>query len=1313
MKKRLLFLFALFTAGASVGWGQTADTLVYSSGGKLCKMFVPKTPSNATLESIPSCFANGNPVRLYLDQTNNRMIVETIETGGGAVDTLQFEPGRFNVYGGSLGKAVASASITLESGRVNTLQGGGLFVGNVGTGRTTQAVVDKYSYKNSDGTYYTPVNADVSGTVSIEIKQGAVIGNLLLGGGRYYAKTNAVDIKADQATIMAVYAGGYDQGQTTNTLITDVEASVNGVKNVNMAFTSCIIPEGLGTGGGQGYTHTGTSVVTVTGGELGAIYGTLSNGYADDITVTVTNTTFKKQYNGSDIQWRELASINRGGVKNVSFTFDGCSFEEPEGIVAGLGAVDGWSNSDTNGKPLPVVDGNVSYKFINSKTEAPTLSVGRGLDNADIELTGAKASLRHFVDGAKVPEGLSEFTLSAGKTWTFNDGLVIDTAVTFTNNGTLNSALTVYKMAGGKDEIFANGTPIDIKAAGTDSVVITKRGETAVLFKEPSTCRIYGGAKEATVASTSINMVNGKVHNLFGGGYSYDAAKPANVSGTASIQIGTGATVSNLLVGGGNHYSKANAIDVNLQGASVQYFCVGGFDQGQTSNRIDTDLASSVNGANTVTVSIDGGSVYVMGCGGGQGYSLTGESTVTLNNVNIDYFYGTYSNGRADKITATATNCTFKNELSTICRGQVGSASFTFDECSFGDQATTPAFIASLGATDGWADSDTNGKPLPIVSDKVSYTFTNSKTAVPEIKLSRGLENTDIDVTGARVLMTYFRDGTAVDNQTTDFVLAEGKTWVFNGGLRCEGDKYTFTKQGTLKGTALDSGDLLALAGVHADEISLVEAAYELPSQLRITNPMVLNGAGIDKTVIKAGTADWNNTYNADLNMISIENATGITPAEGGEVVISNLTASNAKRSGLNAQTSMTVKLDSVALKDNPAAGLVVHSAVEATDLHTSGNTWGGVNIDTGTPDYSTLVFTFDANSTFAEATPIYSELYDQADIVVVPDDSWERLVSMTSETTGIAAWLKRLIVPAGETLTADATYAGRNVFIENGGVLNVTAPLALNKVTMEEGARLVPTLTAGSAEKVTAATLQLNASLKDSEWKAFGFPSAYKVQSLAEPTTEYTQPTADKDAATGAWYATLKGNTTPEFEYKSDAFGQAGLLAATTGDYAIISTNEATAPVELKAAVEPDAPAAATFTIFANTGTDLLTLTKNASVYKYDAATNEYVRWEEATKTLAPFESVILTDAETYATLRSIGVGDGIVTGIQEIVPTEGYYVTTERGAIAIHTAEPVDVLVVGVNGKIAYRGIATDGQRISVPAGIYAVNGQLVRVK
>lgn len=101
MRHKLLYLLALALTATSSGWGQDVDTLVYSSGGKLCKMILPQTPSNPALESIPSCFANGNPVRVYLNQASGRMIVETIETDGGTPDTLQFEPGKFGVFGGS------------------------------------------------------------------------------------------------------------------------------------------------------------------------------------------------------------------------------------------------------------------------------------------------------------------------------------------------------------------------------------------------------------------------------------------------------------------------------------------------------------------------------------------------------------------------------------------------------------------------------------------------------------------------------------------------------------------------------------------------------------------------------------------------------------------------------------------------------------------------------------------------------------------------------------------------------------------------------------------------------------------------------------------------------------------------------------------------------------------------------------------------------------------------------------------------------------------------------------------------------------
>ena len=55
----------------------------------------------------------------------------------------------------------------------------------------------------------------------------------------------------------------------------------------------------------------------------------------------------------------------------------------------------------------------------------------------------------------------------------------------------------------------------------------------------------------------------------------------------------------------------------------------------------------------------------------------------------------------------------------------------------------------------------------------------------------------------------------------------------------------------------------------------------------------------------------------------------------------------------------------------------------------------------------------------------------------------------------------------------------------------------------------------------------------------------------------------------------------------------------------------------------------------------------------------------------IKPFQSFVLTDAKTLSTLRSLRIGDGVVTGNQTIEPVDGYYVTTDRGAIVIHTPE------------------------------------------
>lgn len=289
--------------------------------------------------------------------------------------------------------------------------------------------------------------------------------------------------------------------------------------------------------------------------------------------------------------------------------------------------------------------------------------------------------------------------------------------------------------------------------------------------------------------------------------------------------------------------------------------------------------------------------------------------------------------------------------------------------------------------------------------------------------------------------------------------------------------------------------------------------------------------------------------------------------------------------------------------------------------------------------------------------------------------------------------------------IKSDTTWAtsfqDRQVNILNGATLTVSVPMALDTVMMEEDAQVVFTATEG---KFTARSLRFAPLLSATGWKAFGMPFTSAV--IKNSTEEEISAPSVQNVDNGIWFARLKDNKTPEFVVDESAFGMAGLWAA-NGDTYTISSEGA---FEFKTLEEPAAPTeTGTFLMCSNPNTFTITLKQSAYILTTDGTSFE----QEANPEIKPFQSFVLTDAKTLSTLRSLRIGDGVVTGNQTIEPVDGYYVTTDRGAIVIHTPEPMDVVIIGMNGKVAYRGEVTDGQRIMVSSGIYAVNGQLVRVK
>lgn len=351
----------------------------------------------ASDESKRLVFAQGHPV--VIEDAGEGKVKITTKTGTND-ETFTFTEGMVAVYGGAYGKSVESASVTMNSGKLLNLFGGGYGVKDDKTKAVNQS--------------------DVTGTTSIVIT-GGEISNMLNLGGYYYSKSNHIDVKISGGKICALYAGGYDQGKTSNKFDTPLSENVNGVQSIKMDIENATFTEGLGCGGGNGYTYTGTSDIRVRNCSLGGLYGVLSNGHAGDVKASFENCTFKKLDS-----YFEFAAINRGALGSADFRFDGCSFENLDEINASLGPINGWADSDTDGKIKPSVLGSISFDFVNSKTATPTMQIAAGLQDANVTLKGAKAVVKTFDPGSAVKEDITDFQINEGKVWTFSDGLVVE-----------------------------------------------------------------------------------------------------------------------------------------------------------------------------------------------------------------------------------------------------------------------------------------------------------------------------------------------------------------------------------------------------------------------------------------------------------------------------------------------------------------------------------------------------------------------------------------------------------------------------------------------------------------------------------------------------------------------------------------------------------------------------------------------------------------------------------------------------------------------------------------------------------------------
>lgn len=461
------------------------------------------TLEKGTINNTQFIYANGNPVTIE-GVADKKVRISLSES-----DFIELaESENPVIFGGSKEGTVTSSNITMKSGTVYRLYGGG--------------------YGTAEGK-----SASVTETTTLIIT-GGTVSNSMFGGGRFYAHSKDVVINISGNTFIGdpagkgnywLICGGDENGKTSGGNYVEFDQSNNTVESATLNInggTYSLIALG-GTDGAKGYIKNVTADIknaTITGG----IYGNGSNGRSDKVVGSLTNCTFKKSTYPI-----EIAAVNRGKSKEISLTFDNCTFpDQATDIYAYLGATYntllGYQGSEYG------VPESVNFVFKGTKA-FPEVGVSDGLGSANVTLTGAKGYIKPFV--ASSSSTIKAFTIPEGKTWAFNNGLEIANDVTLTNNGTLSVPLDNVMTA-----IAVEGT-IQIKATANEVVTEMNKATNKADLSSKATIIECSDAVIATNETKAKELLKaGRNVQLL----AYDGQKGY----TISTYVKTLATITNL-----------------------------------------------------------------------------------------------------------------------------------------------------------------------------------------------------------------------------------------------------------------------------------------------------------------------------------------------------------------------------------------------------------------------------------------------------------------------------------------------------------------------------------------------------------------------------------------------------------------------------------------------------------------------------------------------------------------------------------------------------------------------------------------------
>ncbi|WFE86086.1 YDG domain-containing protein [Parabacteroides chongii] len=416
-----------WTSFLGKGGSENTTDMRFWNNSKLEMEFCAEFPTKPAFKNMYFIYANGQPVTVSPSTKDGYVKVSVDNTD----DFLEIpESNNPVIFGGSKYADVESSHITMTGGKVFMIFGGG-YLGNVKkanvavTGGRIEGYFVGGGYGPKAKFNESKKTADVTGKVTATISNAYI--RYLVSGGMEYARTEATDITVtgENTEILYGLGGGFAPVGIGQSLETSYDAIANRTNNANFSMTNGKVTGCFYIGGGYSYSYTKEIITNFNGVTVeGGMKGGGSNGCSDNVRATFTKCNFSK---GTNAYTPSIAAVNRGKTGTVSMTFNNCTFTNE--VKCYLGADSEWQDGSF---PVPVSE-NAIFAFTGN---APEVCLSEGMQN--VTLAGAQAKANVFIQKTKEKTEIKEFTIPAGKTWAFNQGLTIAEGCTLTNNGTLS-----------------------------------------------------------------------------------------------------------------------------------------------------------------------------------------------------------------------------------------------------------------------------------------------------------------------------------------------------------------------------------------------------------------------------------------------------------------------------------------------------------------------------------------------------------------------------------------------------------------------------------------------------------------------------------------------------------------------------------------------------------------------------------------------------------------------------------------------------------------------------------------------------------